>query len=79
MNVIDMPVQVVLIPEGVFPEPALPNPHLALSDLRGRDFPGDTTFLQILVTEPGFDHLPAGGIIAVILGEGPDTMQVIRQ
>ena len=74
MNVIDMPQQVLLVANGVFPEP--PGPKCALVR-----FSGVKRYSAIpeAPCEAGFDQTPSCRIIGFVFRKSPECMQMVWQ
>lgn len=76
MNVIPMPVEISLVPDGVLLKSPLPDGSFAPLHARlVSDSPG-SNLLQIAFGEQPFDLSPAFGIIGIPLWQRPDTMDV---
>ena len=75
VHVIHVLVQVIIVPDYVFPETALPDAAFALANARCTH-----AFAPLDATdEPGFDQHPPHRAIAIACRQCPDRMQVIRQ
>jgi hypothetical protein len=75
VDVIEVPGKIGLVAQGVLPITPLPNSALAFAGAARRD-PlawGQTT------REGAFDQAPTRGEIRIVLGQGPDHVQVTRQ
>lgn len=75
VDVIDVIVEIFLVHDRVFPEPALPNAAFALG---GTDS-GSTFGFRDSAREPGFDAPPAIGVVVVAFGQTPQTVRVFGQ
>lgn len=75
MYVFDVSSEVLLVADEMFPISAMPDSLFFLLGSRT----GRRNFITIFAVlgEQGFDQAPAGGIIAVTLGQCPDTMEMI--
>lgn len=79
VNVVDVMNHVVFIADAVFPEPLLPNPAFPMLATRGADGCFVAMVSNPLLNKPPRDARPAGGEIAVVFGQGPYAMDMIRQ
>ena len=75
VNVVEVPRRILLVAQGVFPIPTLPDPALALGGAAG----GAPFASGQSVRKAAFDQAPTQGEIRIVLGQGPDHVQVIRQ
>ncbi len=74
LNVIDVSLKIGLIADRVLPIAPLPNSFLAFNNLARRarsrlDSP----------REAAFDERPSGGKVCISIGQGPDSVEVIRK
>jgi hypothetical protein len=74
MDVIDVPFQIALIADGVFPEPALPERVFAV--LAPSDW---GTCLHDRRREPAFDQVPPVRIVRIVGRKRHDDVQVLWQ
>ena len=75
MNVLDVPTQIVVVADQMFPIPTLPDTAFATGDA-----PIATPFRHRQTTgKARFDLRPAIGIVGIASRQTPDAMQVIRQ
>ena len=74
VDIIDVPLEVLLIAQCVLPVASLPNAALAFGDPAGRNLfaGGEST------REGRFDQAPAHGKIGVAVGQGLDRVEVVR-
>ncbi len=79
VNVIHMPVEIQLIPDGMFPETSLPYRSFSLFDMRRVPFFSRPNVQQICFCKQPFNFFPSNREIAIIFRELPNTMQMIRQ
>ena len=79
MNIIQMHLQIPIIPNLVFPEPPLPNGAFPVADFGTGQQRRPDRFLGNRLGEFRFDQPPAFGIICLIRRQGSETMQMVGQ
>jgi len=72
MDVVHMPLQVVSVANGVFPEPALPDATLAIASTTN-----DHTIGAQARGEAGLDQPPTHRVAIIAFWKSPDAVQVI--
>ena len=75
MDVIEMAVQIVLVPDQMFPIASLPNPTFTLPDPR----PTPVLITCNVPRKPGLDLRPAHGKVIIPGRQGPQAMQVFEE
>ncbi len=79
MNIVEMFFKVLILSYQVFPISALPNSSFPLSEMGLISSAFFTTSFQITSCKHAFYQAPAFGIIAIVLRQAPDAMQIFRQ
>jgi hypothetical protein len=79
MDVINMPHEIQLIPDLVFPVAPLPKRRFPMFALRGAEPFAALVRPTAKHAHPPFNQVPARGVIRVAVWQGPDAMQMIRQ
>lgn len=79
VNVITVPLEISVVPDGVFPEASLPHPSSAIALLRPTHRPLDAGGAQPGLREFLLEIAPPRREIMVAVRQGPDCMNVIRQ
>jgi hypothetical protein len=78
MQVIHAPLEIGIVSNLMFPEPALPNAAFTPHCSRGAQPRVVLQGVRGLAAEL-FDHVPAQAIIAIVFGQRPDGVQVVGQ